>query len=215
MRRSRRCLSSTSFQQKPFLGSLSSFGGETYAQIKTTLNSSAGGTWIDTAGAGLPAGDRVHCRSNLIRACWYSVMRLNRKKIARLVAFSGLAVAGIAAVYLGLIRHPGLFFPYEFSRDGITLYSDEPIPPEPAGFILETVERRLARSPLGARPRRNNLRIYICNRRWRFARIAVLLRRPLISRPISLCQNPFLSSRIVHTPSRTRESAAQLPPSSA
>lgn len=45
--------SQAAFQQKPFLGSLSSFNGQTYAQIKTTLNQSAGGTWIDTSGSNL------------------------------------------------------------------------------------------------------------------------------------------------------------------
>jgi len=40
--------------------------------------------------------------------------------------------------------------PTTFTRGGITLYSGEPIPREPAGRILEEVERRLARSPLAA-----------------------------------------------------------------
>jgi hypothetical protein len=42
-------------QQKPFLGNLASFNGQAYTQIKTTLNGSAGGTWIDTSAAALPA----------------------------------------------------------------------------------------------------------------------------------------------------------------
>ena len=40
---------------KPFLGGLSSFNGQTYDQIKTTLNGSAGGTWLDLRGSGLPS----------------------------------------------------------------------------------------------------------------------------------------------------------------
>ncbi len=40
-------------QFKPFTGTLSSFDGETFAQIKTTLNGSAGGTWLDLSGTGL------------------------------------------------------------------------------------------------------------------------------------------------------------------
>lgn len=95
-------------------------------------------------------------------------MRLNRKKIARVAAFSILGIVGIVIVYLVLLCHPGLFFPYAFTRGGITLFSDEPIPPEPAARILGEVESRLARSPLGAPPRIKDLRVYICNRRWRF-----------------------------------------------
>lgn len=49
----------TAFQSKPFLGTISSFSNENYAQIKTTLNASAGGTWIDTSGAGLPSVNYV------------------------------------------------------------------------------------------------------------------------------------------------------------
>ncbi len=44
---------------KPFLGTLASFSGQTYSQIKTTLNGSAGGTWIDLSGSGLPAVNYV------------------------------------------------------------------------------------------------------------------------------------------------------------
>ncbi len=73
-------------------------------------------------------------------------MRLNRKKAARLAAFSTLLIVAVVASYLLLLRHPGLFFAYSFSHGGITLYSDEPILPLPAGRILEEVERRLAHS---------------------------------------------------------------------
>ena len=38
---------------KPFMGSLASFNGETYAQTLTTLNGSAGGTWLDLSSTGL------------------------------------------------------------------------------------------------------------------------------------------------------------------
>jgi hypothetical protein len=37
----------------PFTGTLASFNGETYDQIKATLNGSAGGTWLDLSGTGL------------------------------------------------------------------------------------------------------------------------------------------------------------------
>ena len=42
-------------QSKPFTGTLSSFDGETFDQIKATLAGSAGGTWLDVSGAGLSA----------------------------------------------------------------------------------------------------------------------------------------------------------------
>lgn len=38
---------------KPFAGSLSSFAGETYSQMLTTLNGSGGGNWFDLSGTGL------------------------------------------------------------------------------------------------------------------------------------------------------------------
>jgi hypothetical protein len=99
-------------------------------------------------------------------------MRPNRKKATRVAALSTLLIVGIAASYLVLLCHPGLFFPHTFSREGITLYSDEPIPSGPAQRILEDVERRLASSPLAAPPRIKDLRIFICNRRWRFVLFA-------------------------------------------
>lgn len=46
-------------QSKPFLGNLSSFNGQTFSQIRTTLNGSAGGTWIDLSGSGLPSVNYV------------------------------------------------------------------------------------------------------------------------------------------------------------
>ena len=38
---------------KPFTGLLADFNGETYAQVLTTLNGSAGGTWLDLSATGL------------------------------------------------------------------------------------------------------------------------------------------------------------------
>lgn len=38
---------------KPFLGTLASFNGQTYAQMLATLDGSAGGTWLDLSGTGL------------------------------------------------------------------------------------------------------------------------------------------------------------------
>ena len=99
-------------------------------------------------------------------------MRLNRKKAARIAAFSTLLIVAVVASYLLLLRHPGFFFAYSFSHGEITLYSDEPIPALPAGRILEEVESRLSRSPLAARPGIKNLHVYICNRGWRFVLFA-------------------------------------------
>ena len=99
-------------------------------------------------------------------------MRLNRRKIASVAAFSTLGIVVVFVLYLVLLCRPGLFFPHAFTRGGMTLFSDEPIPPEPAGRILADVERRLARSPLAGPRRIKMLRIYICNRRWRFVLFA-------------------------------------------
>jgi MYXO-CTERM domain-containing protein len=40
---------------KPYLGSADDLGGKTYDQIRTALNGSAGGTWLDLREAGLPS----------------------------------------------------------------------------------------------------------------------------------------------------------------
>jgi hypothetical protein len=95
-------------------------------------------------------------------------MRPNHRQIARVAAFTVLGTVGLIGLYLFLLCHPGAFFAHSFARGGITLYSDEPIPPEPAGRILAEVERRLARSSLAAPARMRNLRVYICNCQWRF-----------------------------------------------
>ena len=44
---------------KPFLGTLSSFAGEDFSQVLSTLNGSAGGTWVDLSGTGLSEVDYV------------------------------------------------------------------------------------------------------------------------------------------------------------
>ncbi len=46
-------------QYQPFNGTLASFNGETYAQMKTMLNGSAGGTWLDLSGTGLSSVNYV------------------------------------------------------------------------------------------------------------------------------------------------------------
>ena len=93
--------------------------------------------------------------------------RSNFKRIARVALFTFLGIFGLFALYLVLLCHPGLFFPYTFSQGVITLYSDEPIPVS-AGRVLHDTEDRLARSPLFRDRTSGNIRIYLCNRRWRF-----------------------------------------------
>ncbi len=44
---------------KPFLGSADDLGGKTYGQIRTLLNGSAGGNWLDLTTTGLPAVNYV------------------------------------------------------------------------------------------------------------------------------------------------------------
>ena len=83
-----------------------------------------------------------------------------------------LGMIASVGLYVGLICHPGSFFSHAFTRGGITLYSDEPIPPEHAGRILNEAAERLTRSPLATPARDQNLRIYICNRHWRFTMFA-------------------------------------------
>ena len=83
-----------------------------------------------------------------------------------------LAAFGLPSAYLVLLAHPGAFFRYSFTRGAITLHSDEPIPPDAAGRVLEDVDRRLARTSL-FRPRPGRgIHIYICNRQWRFSLFA-------------------------------------------
>jgi hypothetical protein len=79
-----------------------------------------------------------------------------------------LAVFAVLVLYLILLRHPGLFFRHAFTGHGIALYSDEPIAAGPASQVLERVEQRLLCSPLFHRRSGGVIRVYICNRSWRF-----------------------------------------------
>jgi MYXO-CTERM domain-containing protein len=45
----------SSSSSKPYLGSAADLGGKTYEQIRTALNGSAGGTWLDLSETGLPS----------------------------------------------------------------------------------------------------------------------------------------------------------------
>ena len=94
--------------------------------------------------------------------------RLDGKKAFKAAIFSILGMASLFALYLVLLCHPGFFFRHTFSRRGITLYSDEPIPSRAAEEVLKGTEQRLARSPLFRRRPGAGIRVYICNWRWRF-----------------------------------------------
>jgi hypothetical protein len=93
--------------------------------------------------------------------------RSNLKRIARSVLSAFFGILGLFVLYLILLCHPGLFFRYAFNQGAITLYSDEPIPAS-AAQVLKVTEDRLARSPLYRERTSPNIRVYLCNRRWRF-----------------------------------------------
>jgi hypothetical protein len=93
---------------------------------------------------------------------------LSGKRIGKTALLSILGFFAAVVLYLALLCHPGLFFRYSFTQGGVTLYSDEPIPPRPARQVLEEVEERLARSPFSQQRSTRGIRIYLCNRRWRF-----------------------------------------------
>ena len=89
-------------------------------------------------------------------------------------ALSILGIIAVLALYLVLLRHPGHFFKYTFTRGTITLYSDEPIPSRSAGEVLDDVRKRLGRTPLFHQTAARQRTIYICNRNWRFILFANL-----------------------------------------
>jgi hypothetical protein len=93
---------------------------------------------------------------------------LSREKVARVAVPLTVGVLTIVGLYLMLLCHPGLLFRYTFARDGIALYSDEPIPALSAALVLKDVERRLARTPLSRHRSGQDFRVYLCNQTWRF-----------------------------------------------
>jgi hypothetical protein len=93
---------------------------------------------------------------------------LTRRSLAKTAIVATVVLLGTSALYLILLCHPGLFFRYSFAQGGMILYSDAPIPREPAGRVLSDAERRLARSPLFPSEPAKRFHIYICNQKWRF-----------------------------------------------
>jgi hypothetical protein len=79
-----------------------------------------------------------------------------------------LGVFGLFFLYGFLLKHPGIFFGHTFTDGRITLHSDEPIPSGSAQQVLERVEQCLLRSPLLHSRAGDDIRVYVCNRRWRF-----------------------------------------------
>jgi hypothetical protein len=80
-----------------------------------------------------------------------------------------LLVAGLVAAYLLLLVFPEPLFAYKFASANLTLYCDDPIPPE-GSDILADVQRRLDKCPLyTGRPHED---IFICDHAWHFDLLA-------------------------------------------
>ena len=62
------------------------------------------------------------------------------------------------------LLHPSPLFAHRVERGDLSFRSDAPIPAAPAMGVLEEIERRLARSPLG--PPDASLPIYVVERDW-------------------------------------------------
>jgi hypothetical protein len=77
-----------------------------------------------------------------------------------------VATAGsVLALYWALLCFPQPFFRSSVQADNLTLYSDQSFPPDAGRKILETVEAKLAASPLYSAQDRHSA--FICNARWR------------------------------------------------
>ena len=123
---------------------------------------------LSPQGPGATIGtDRIEPVGRLESRRHGSAKAWNRKRIAKVAILAILGVLGLFVLYLILLCHPGLFFRYAFTHDGITLYSDEPIPAS-ARQVLEDTEKRLVRSPFFRDRSTGDIRIYLCNRKWRF-----------------------------------------------
>jgi hypothetical protein len=89
-------------------------------------------------------------------------------KVARRIVYSMVGVLGAIGLYLIVLCQPGMLFRCSFTYDGITLYSDDPIPAIEAERVLKDVEKRLASTPLSGHRSGRGIRVYLCNRAWRF-----------------------------------------------
>lgn len=75
------------------------------------------------------------------------------------------AVLGVLALYWALLCFPQPFFQSSVSANNLALYSDQPFSAEEGKKVLETVEAKLAASPLYSAGQRHSA--FICNARWR------------------------------------------------
>ena len=75
------------------------------------------------------------------------------------------AIFGVLALYWGLLCFPQPFFRSSVSANNLALYSDQSFSLEEGKRVLETVEAKLARSPLYSSGQQHAA--YICNARWR------------------------------------------------
>lgn len=85
------------------------------------------------------------------------------KKAVRILRFFFMGVLGLAASYILLICFPQPLFAYSHTWNNLTLYCDDPIPPQ-ADQVLADVQRRLDRCPLYADHPQED--IFLCNHFW-------------------------------------------------
>jgi hypothetical protein len=72
---------------------------------------------------------------------------------------------GVCALYWTLLCFPQPFFRSSVQAANLALYSDQAFPPEAGKRVLESVEAKLAASPLYSPQERHAA--FICNARWR------------------------------------------------
>ena len=75
------------------------------------------------------------------------------------------ALLGTLALYWALLCFPQPFFRSSVSANNLALYSDQPFSAEEGKKVLETVEAKLAASPLYSSEQHHTA--FICNARWR------------------------------------------------
>jgi len=75
------------------------------------------------------------------------------------------AVCAVFALYWALLCFPQPFFRSSVQADNLALYSDQSFAPDAGKKILETVEAKLAASPLYSSTERHSA--FICNASWR------------------------------------------------
>ncbi len=87
------------------------------------------------------------------------------KNILRILRPCLFGFLGLAASYILLICFPQPLFAYSHTWNNLTLYCDDPIPPQ-ADQVLQDAQRRLGRSPFYANKPHEN--IFLCNHIWRY-----------------------------------------------